>query len=234
MHWHSSRERGSYRAWLRYGERGCVRVEFSWRTRLTGISFGFDDEDGWGGSLRLYFAGAYFHATVPRWARLKESREISLSFHNGGVWWKLWRDPMGGWSSRDPTRWRDSNFNFVDFFLGRSKCTVRTVEERDVIVPMPEKPYPAHAKLEEYTWKRPRWFSKQLLRVSIEVPNGIPHAGKGENSWDCGDDATFGITTRECRSIPEGVGVLVGACLRSRVKYGGWSDYSWSRPEAAE
>src|SRR3990167_5778242 len=31
-------------------------------------------------------------------------------------------------------------------------------------------------------------------------------AGKGENSWDCGDDATFWITTGPVKSIPEAVG----------------------------
>ena len=97
----------------------------------------------------------------------------------------------------------------------------------------PEGTYQAHAVLEELVWSRPRWFKERMTRVDFEIPNGIPHAGKGENSWDCGDDATFGMSTGECKSIPEGIGKLVGSCLQTRIRYGGWGDYEWKR-EAAE
>jgi hypothetical protein len=136
---------------------------------------------------------------------------------------------MAGWS-REVPKWRHGSFHPLDTLLGRTNCEKKVLEERQVLVPMPERAYPATAKLMEYAWKRPRWFAtKRMKRVEIEIPGGIPHAGKGENSWDCGDDATFGITTGECRSIPEGVGILVGDCLRTRVKNGGWSDYEWKR-----
>lgn len=155
-----------------------------------------------------------------------EDREVEISFHNGALWWSFWTDPMS-WSSKTP-RWRHGNFDFADFFLGRSKCEHRTIEARDVLVPMPEKAYPAKAELQEWTWKRPRWFAKTIKRVQIDIPGGVPIPGKGENSWDCGDDAIFGTTTA-ARSIAEGVGQLVGSALRDRVRRGGWSDWTWSR-----
>lgn len=234
MRFHSSRERGSYRAWLWWTRDGAsrARFEFSWRAKLCLIAFEYDDESGWGATWAIPYCFLSFSTNVPRRLRLKRDRTLfKLSLHGGSIWWECWSDPMG-WSSTDP-KWQRWSFSFVDFLLGKSSCETRTIEEREVLVPMPEQAYPARAKLVEYSWSRPRWFTKRVKRVEIDLPNGIPHAGKGENSWDCGDDATFGLTTGECNSIPEGVGILVGSCLRTRVKYGGWGDYAWSR-EAAE
>ena len=250
MFWHHSRERGSYRFWLHSSKgRGTFRVQACWRSWLCGASFGYDDGDGhvWHWSVRLPPVGLYVSVPAPKWARLRQppegsprsphgnpwsaSRHISFSIHDWALWWDLWRDPMAGWS-REVPKWRHGSFHPIDTVFGRTKCETTTLETRNVVVPMPEKSYPATAELVEYAWKRPRWFTtKRMKRVQIEIPGGIPHAGKGENSWDCGDDATFGITTGACASIPEGIGILVGSCLRTRVKYGGWSDYTWSRPE---
>ena len=138
----------------------------------------------------------------------------------------LWYDPMET-RSEDPKWWHVYK-NLNDVFLGRAKCTTETIEERYIDVPMPEGSYPGYAKLVRYTWKR-RWTSKSLMRVQIDVPIGIPHEGKGENSWDMGVDRTYGITTGECRSIALGVGKLVGSVLHDRVRYGGWGDYKWHK-----
>jgi hypothetical protein len=68
------------------------------------------------------------------------------------------------------------------------------------------------------------------MRVDLKIDKGIPHAGKGENSWDCGDDATYGMCCA-VKNIAEGVGVLVGSVLHDRVKYGGYGDWLWCRQE---
>ena len=57
---------------------------------------------------------------------------------------------------------------------------------------MPEGKYPAHVKRERRTWKRPRWFTPLVRGYwDVDVESGIPVPGKGENSWDCDDDAIF-------------------------------------------
>lgn len=233
---HSSRERGNWRWWLHRREKGnCVaNCEVSWRGhRLTGIWLRNNDEGRLGASLGLYFVYLHFGVS-PFWAKYTgygSGREISLTFHDGTAHWKFWVDP-DGWSSDRP-KWRDGYFNPVDALLGRKNCSTRTIEQRDVLVPMPEKSYQATAQLVEYTWKRPRSpFTKQFTRVQIDIPGGIPYEGKGENSWDCGTDATFGMTTGPCKSIAEGVGQLVGSCLHSRVRYGGWDDWNWTKEGA--
>ena len=212
----------------------CLKQEVAWGQSFFHVSFGFDGESGWGLSVALPGAAAWWHVAGV-FPRLGREREIKVSIHSAAIWWTIWRDWRDGWSRKVP-RWREGSFHFNDFLLGKSVCTRRDVEARDIVVPMPERAYPASAKLVEYTWKRPRWFARRMLRVEIQVPEGIPHEGKGENSWDCGIDGTYGITTGECRTIAQGVGVLVGSCLESRVKYGGWSDWEWTKPglEAAK
>lgn len=222
---HHSIERRSFRWWSYIRMRDFVSIEMSWLSGLVGI--GLRTMHGkWTFDICLGLV-ALFVSWPARYRNYGDDREIKISFHDGAIWWAFWTDPMS-WSSTTP-KYRYGNFNFVDFALGRSKCDHRTLEERDVLVPMPEGAYPARAKLEEWTWRRPRWFAKTIKRCSIDIPNGIPFPGKGENSWDCGDDATYGITTGECRTIAEGVGKLVGSVLNSRVRYGGWGSWSWHK-----
>jgi hypothetical protein len=241
MYFHHHRERGLIMAWLNYSTAttGCIRFELCWRTWLTGIWFGYNDEMGWGGSIGVPGFYLAIHANVPKWLQLKvrgelePRREVSLAVHGGTVSWSLWRNPHH-WSS-DVPRWRDGHFDVVEFLLGPARYEQTVIDERDILVPMPERSYPAAAKLLQCTWKRPRWFARSMKRVQIDVPDGIPFPGKGESSWNCGDDATYSISTGKCNSIPEGVGIMVGTCLASRVKNGGWDDYVWTRqPENSQ
>ena len=229
---HSSVKGRSVRWWGTF-DRIKAHVELAWFSSSCGWSFGYNDEHGWGGSICIPGIVSVYAFLDGIFPSLKRERTIEVRIHSGAIWWSIWRDWRDGWS-RDIPKWRDGNFNVVDFLLGDSKCSRREVEERDVLVPMPEKCYAAKAKLTEYTWKRTRWFAKRMLRVQIDIEEGIPSEGKGENSWDCGTDATYGLTTGECRSIPEGVGQLVGHVLAQRVKYGGWRDWSWSRPATVQ
>lgn len=229
---HSCREKGNYRWWLnrrRPTHRDVMHIEVSWRSHLTGLWFGRGEEGGHHASIGLYWLYASIGWKTP-WAKFKGRRNLSLTFHGGSMYWCLWRDDFS-WS-RDVPRWRDGSFSFVDALLGRWKCETKIVETRDVLVPMPEGTYQATAELTDFIYTRPRWFTKTVRRVDIKVPKGIPFEGKGENSWDCGSDATYGMCTGPCSSIPEAVGKLVGSVLKDRVKNGGWSDWSWQRETA--
>jgi hypothetical protein len=192
-----------------------------------------------GGHIGLYFFTLYWgiewnplYRLLEKITRRRDQKYTngrSIGFHLGGGALSLmgWDDPMES-RGTDPWWWHQY-INLDTFFLGRSKCTQEILETREVEIPMPEKSYKATANLVLYTWTRPRWFKKQIKRVDIKIPEGIPFEGKGENSWDCGHDATYGITTGECHSIPEGVGMLVGSVLRDRVKNGGYGDWNWKK-----
>lgn len=132
------------------------------------------------------------------------------------------------WDSKTP-RYRKGAFHLDDFFLGKAVFSKNVIETREVAVPMPEGTYDAVVALSDDTWKRPRWpFPRVIRRADIKVEKGIPHPGKGENSWDCGDDDTYGMCA-PARTIPEAVGHLVGSCLKDRVRYGGYSKWTWPK-----
>ena len=147
-------------------------------------------------------------------------RELSFSIGRECVRWNIWTSTME-WSSSTPW-WRNGSFYFIDFLLGRHKHSESQVEHREVLVPMPERAYKGTAVLHLGKWKRPRWpFSKQMLRATVEMNEGeqIPVMGKGENSWDCGEDAIYSQTS-PAKTIEEGVAHMVESALRSRRKYG--------------
>lgn len=215
----------NFRWWLHITDNWGLSFEICWKSfNFHWELISYNEDYGWGFSFAIPPIAFYFHIDTP--FRLKEDKELRFSFHNGSLWWNLW---VNDWGEHRLNDWRRGNFSFDDFFLGKKVCTKKILEERDVLIPMPEKSYPAKAKLIEYTWKRKRWFSNSINRVDIEVEGGIPHEGKGTASYNCGTDAIFGMTTGECSSIPRGVGQLVGSALDQRVQYGGWGDYKWEK-----
>lgn len=137
------------------------------------------------------------------------------------VHWNVWT-PTHEWSATTP-RWRNGGFFLYDALLGSTTYTTREVERVAVVIPMPEGSYAGTATVEHCTWTRPRWpFGpwQQGRYVEIDVPSGVPHPGKGENSWDCDDDATFVMSTRS-RTVGEAIGAFVGSVMERRAKYGG-------------
>jgi len=153
-------------------------------------------------------------------------RELSLHLHDWAAWWCVWVDGHS-WSRSTP-RWRQGSFHYLDALLGDYEHSERPLVERDVEVHMPEGKYAGHCLITEGTWRRKRWpFARRVVRAKIEMTEPVPVPGKGENSWDCGQDAIHG-STFPAASVAEAVGKFVGDVLRTRERYGG---PNW-RPEA--
>lgn len=187
---------------------------------------------------RVYLYGA-IENVLPRrltrwlWQKFHISEEIRVVAIDLGstVRWQLWLDGMQGTKpgtyDRAPA-WRDFHLDLVDLVLGRPVFEERVIREGiDVVVPLPERSYPAKAKLTTATWKRPRWpftTTRDSVWLDVGAP-GLPFAGKGENSWDLGDDGFYGIGS-EGHSIPKAIGHAVTATLERRKQYG---DPSWLR-----
>jgi len=113
--------------------------------------------------------------------------------------------------------------HIMDVILGRREYSEKVLQEGGVDIDMPEGVYKATFKRFISYWKRPRWFGVQSLhRISMDIPVGIPHEGKGENSWDMGMDATFGVTmpADENESIYDIAKRFAMSCLKTRQKYG--------------
>jgi hypothetical protein len=137
------------------------------------------------------------------------------------VFWSLGADDMG-WSSGTP-KWRHGAWHPLGHFMRQGEPVV--VETREVLVPMPERSYKAIAKLERSRWgfgKLPRVFDRIDYHVDIEMQPGeqVPVPDKGENSYDCGEDASFAMSC-PASSIEEGIGKLVASALRDRYRRGG-------------
>lgn len=155
----------------------------------------------------------------PRSFVIPDDRSCGVSIHGWTIYLKPW-EKWGEWNSADPWWVRGVSFDVADFALGRTKFN-REVLRGDIPIkiPMPEGVYSAVARVERCTWKRPRWFAKARVSVNVDIPKGIPFAGKGENSWDCGDDGLFGYGS-EGESIEKAIGKGVTSVLESRRRNG--------------
>ena len=191
--------------------------------------------------LGLFPVDLYLHASNPTLKKFAErlvrqpsdlgdsysGRNLGIRVFEWSLWWSLWVD-VGGWT-RDRPRWRQGNFNTVDALFGSRKHSARLLERRDIEIRMPEGAYKGVCEMKEEAWKRPRWpFPKYIVRAHIEMTDPIPIPGKGENSWDCGQDATHDATF-PARSVSEAVGKLTGDTLSMRERLAG---RDW-RPESA-
>jgi hypothetical protein len=130
-----------------------------------------------------------------------DGRRTGVSIHDGSLWFVLWNSD-GGWSNTDQKNWPwDGNgwswtFHVVDRLLGPQKYSgeLDPSEPEQVLVSMPEGHYVAFFKQYRCQWSRRWWKGPLYWRAEISVPSGIPFPGKGENSHDCGEDATYGVT----------------------------------------
>lgn len=210
MFQHSSREKHGIRWWLHWGKdsRSSVGVEFYWWWwRFYGVTLGPDDE-GWNLSIRvppfaLYLSLEHRGLWTPQrkciaiWDSDREfwvtdRREFDVSISDWTLRFTPW-GRWGEWNSRDPWWIRGISFDVRHFVLGKRVYLAEELALVPCHVPMPEGNYPAVAKVQRVTRGFERWFKRTGQEVTLNIPKGIPFAGKGENSWDCGDDGLFGI-----------------------------------------
>lgn len=229
------------RAWFDFAEDNemapCFRVEWLLgETRLGArIAFKPHDDDTIGAHIGVPLASLFFSMTAKhkrlvyravKWLAggptdINEkygSREIAISFHDGTLYWDLWTDP-DGWTNKRP-RWRDGHVNFVDLLFGKTDYVSHVVARDVIVVPMPEGKYTGDCTLTEDVWTRPRGVARRVRRAHIDMKEPIPFPGKGENSWDCGDDALHGLTT-EARTFGDAIGAVVRDVMNSRFRHGG-------------
>lgn len=162
---------------------------------------------------------------IERWISRTE-RELSFKIHNGTIWIYLFAD-VDCWRNGD---WQRIVIHPVDLLLGRDRCTTQTLGTRPVEIAFDNRIYNATATLETRTWERSRFpFIKRTRKdVDLEIEGGIPKPGKGENSYDCEDDAlmstgasTLNLDTPWDDLIKEAVENAISSVKRTRLKYGG-------------
>jgi hypothetical protein len=219
------------RAWLHAGQK-TIRWEWAfllWTFNI-GVSVNRHEED-----LCFHFGlpGFSFHLGLegffPRkWKTWDLGRSCGVRIHSGALWVDVWRDE-NGWSRDMPWYAKGRHFDPVDFLLGRSKYSERTLDGRNATISMPEADYPVTIRLYEASWKRPRWpFPRRIIKAEVKSEKGVPVPGKGENSWDCGEDAIFS-STFPCGGFEEAAAEFARGALSTRGKYGG---LNWRPAEA--
>ncbi|MFA5135293.1 MAG: hypothetical protein WC505_05945 [Patescibacteria group bacterium] len=151
---------------------------------------------------------------------LGELDVLSIKMFDDAVWWEILH-PSHHWYSNTP-RWRSGNFRPFDFLLGKQQYRRTILSVHDVVIPMPEGPYPAVIKMCRDTWTHSRlsWPCTVVLRADIEMKTPIPHAGKGENSWDCGTQTTHGLCT-PAETVDQAIAAMVETALHARRRYDG-------------
>lgn len=162
---------------------------------------------------------------------------VDVSFHDGAVWWAFGYDSVTeGWPPRTKSGrrawWRAGCWHPLDTLFGLTRYTARKLGVERASVPMPEGVYEAEVERQHRVWERPRWpwwpLRVERAYVGVRVDCGIPHEGKGENAYDCGEDATYEVGAVGDHA-EAGVARFVESVLTSRRRYGG-RDY----PPAAE
>lgn len=205
-------------------------------TRFCHVGFDSGGGDGelFGLELACWLFAVWFHYEPARWRQVR-SRSYQLSWHDGGLWcqWgtNQWGD-MPDW--KQPPRWRRWHFDPMDFLLGRMHYDSRDLQTRHVEIPTPEGLCPARVRFFESTWKRPRWpwwpLTRRMVRSDIDLQKPIPIPGKGENSWDCDEDAIYSLTCR-ATTVAEAVAAVVKSYVETRERHGG---SNWRPAEAAQ
>jgi hypothetical protein len=151
-------------------------------------------------------------------------RRFSLYWFEGTLCFTPWAREME-WRATDPWWVKGATFNPTDFLLGkRNHEHIIHSEYEPVLVPMPEGCYVAQMRREERRWTRPRWpwWPSKIVQkyIEISIDGGIPFEGKGENSYDCGEDGLWGCSS-ESWSLERAAAHVVESVLKDRKRYGG-------------
>lgn len=151
--------------------------------------------------------------------RMPVPRQIGFRIFDNALWVSIWEDDM---DSSHNKWWSRFVIRPDRILLGREQYSKIDLSTEQAILTLPEGAYPVSVTIFESTWKRQRWpWPRKMIRAEVDCgERGIPsHAGKGENSWDLDDDATFSMTCPET-TIEGAVQRLQTSILRDRERYG--------------
>ena len=220
---HHSREKGMVRWWLHSPRSSVAHLELSCPSHSwcsVGVTFGRDDEyGGLNGHVSLLRLGFYW-GLAAGWARRLRHQEWAFAINDGRIRLECGANPWE-WSRNQPWWWSMS-VEPARVLFGKMQHSEREVSRTESVIPMPEGSYPCVVVMKDERWQRARlpWASHRIRRAHIDIPKGVPVPGKGENSWDCGDDATFSLCT-PAKSVESGIAAVVESCLNTRRRYGG-------------
>jgi hypothetical protein len=213
------------RWWLHWG-RTCWSYEGylfkNARHNSIGFDLGGDENDimvhlGIKGFFNFYFG---VEKLLPRklMNKLLYPRHYGISLFEEYISIEFHRDDFGysdGWKGYHKM------IDWKTILFGKLKYECREAGRYLNHVEMPEGNYPCEIIHYEATWTRPRLLrpiEANRFEVIPDIP--IPEPGKGENSWDIGDDALHSITVT-ADSIKEALKITADSVIQTRIKRAG-------------
>ena len=220
------------RAWfdwyVRASDRTPLKIEVDWVTGRAVWSSGISYTRTISGTITLHAALrplASVYLTVQHlWPRCHDepSRTYSLSLVDGALHYDFGKPGSDHeWHRDDPLNWMRGCRFLADDIFGRFTCTTEKIGSPvQAVACFPEGRYTLTLQRERRTLTRPRW-PWPMIRDSVDITLDRPPEfhGKGENSYDCGPDAIYGMSS-EGHSYEDAVATYVKAVLRERAKRG--------------
>ena len=109
----------------------------------------------------------------------------------------------------------------LDWVFGKRKYRQETRRSMPIQILMDMHQHDGLWTLRETWSERQRWPWRYHVRFysDIDMPDPPQFAGKGENSWDCGNDGICGMSSRELTPLGA-IGDYMAAVMKARAKYG--------------
>jgi hypothetical protein len=209
------------RTWINVRNQRNTSIRFEWdllkKARFCHAYLKLGGEDDFQISIALPFVFAFWFSVrnfVPyRWLPRRWPHETGIDISQWDIHISLWHDDSG-WTKEKP--WQYLHVDLLKLIFGDTKYETRDLSSEDVEVVMPEASYPATIRMFESTWTWPRFKPQmRVVRADVELKKPIPVPGKGENSWDCGEDGIYGGVY--CASTSqEAVEAIRASALRQR------------------
>jgi hypothetical protein len=156
-----------------------------------------------------------------------DTRVFSFTIDTKEIRFQFW-DTEGSWTRGQPW-WYSKTFNYKQILFGKIETDKSVEDGGSCLIPMPEKNYSGQFEITKYVhhYQRPLGIVRDLIlgpkchyRTTITPAEPIPIPGKGENSWDCDDDAFYSSSIGGS-NVEKGIGAMVESVLRTRRRHGG-------------
>ncbi len=216
------------RAWLNWGDEPGQEARVEWVVPGGWPSLHLtlnDMEDRFLLRLGLGLFTVYVGAGCPAYP--SRAQEWGLSLFKWRLRLDLGANPAE-WSCDDPWWWSNS-VDLRELVFGKVCYSRRDLATERVEVAMPEGRYPATVTLSEDSWtsRRPilgRALNRMIRRAELVPDTPIPYTGKGEDSWNVGDDALHSLVCPATDSR-EAAKKAADSVMERRWRYGG--GYDW-------
>ena len=151
------------------------------------------------------------------WWNTWKSYNTGINIHDWTIWVRLWHN-----EDYDQLK-RSWSLNLERLFLGNTTYSNQEICSSYFELKLPERLYIGTAKLSRVNWVRDRfpWLKKSIIRCELNVPEGIPIPGKGENDWDLEDDKSYSFSSELTGSIEDSINKWIDYTISRRLKHGG-------------